>query len=95
MWNFTNVHILYWVPVFINHLWNYSAGERDVGMDEDIFFLSGKENITDYFRKLSLNFFTDIGFREGVCLFSVKQALLLFGKVWYFDVYAVVWFIFI
>lgn len=38
---------------------------------------------------------SDIGFREGVCSFSFKQALLLFGKVWYFDVYAVVWFIFI
>lgn len=60
-------------PCCINHLWNYSAGESDVRIDEDIFFLSGKENIADYFGKLSLYFFIDIG--------GVNKEVHLLGKV--------------
>lgn len=67
-WNF--LQVLYWVLVFINDLWNYSAVERGVGKArlETLSFLGvierGRVN-TDPFRKLSLCFFIDRGLEEG------------------------------
>lgn len=63
---------------------NYSAVESVAGLGEDISFLGVKQRgrvITDYFRKLSLYFFTDIGLKEGGFLFC-----LVLNVVWYFDV---------